>query len=138
MEPRPLPSFEIAALEGAKVGSDRLVHGRWLVIQVQPDCPSCESLLNLLKEDQGLRSAPRIVVIVASVGAEAQALAERFPDLRDASWYADPSRKALAALHLAGAPAVLGLRDGIIEWGLLGVPADPAASRSVLIGWLEE
>jgi len=59
------------------------------------------------------------------------------PDLQ-LTWYADPERVAATALELSGAPVLIGVRNGAVEWQVGGVLNDPAALESVVRSWVED
>ena len=140
MEPMPLPLFEVTALDGVSVRSDRLpLQGKWLLIYVQRHCRPCESVLRLLKKEQVPSGIRRIVVVVGEVAAEdVKRMAEKFPDLVEAGWYADPEKQAFVQLGLQGVPVVLGARGETIEWSLGGLPAPPTDLQSIVTSWLAE
>ena len=53
-------------------------------------------------------------------------------------WYADDQAEAWGALRLAGAPMLVGIRDGRVEWGISGALSDPAKLRGLVRSWLDE
>jgi hypothetical protein len=135
-----LPAFDVVARDGTTISSAALSeHAQWLLIYVQPPCSSCDRLLKALA---GWRSAAideRTIVIVGGTPSEAETyLAKVAPAARGPiNWYADPQRRAHAALKLAGAPALLGIKQRQIAWTLAGVLNDPAAIEPVVRAWVE-
>jgi hypothetical protein len=78
-----------------------------------------------------------LVVIVAGVTPERlREEAALYPDLSDATWLADTAGVIPQPIGQAGAPAIVGLRGAMIEWGLAGVLTDPADAKSILVNWL--
>jgi hypothetical protein len=135
----PPPAFQVATVDGVPTGSDRLPRqGRWLLVYVQPDCFPCESFLELFKQDQPTTLPQKIVVVVGGTVADARGVRATFPDLAQASWYADTLNEAFGHLQLQGTPVMLGLRQDVIEWDLTGVPADSRTMRSIVNSWLQE
>ncbi len=135
----PLPAFQVATLDGVATGSDRLPRqGRWLLVYVQPGCFPCESLVELFKPDQPTTLPQKVVVVVGGTVTDARDLFAKFPDLAQASWYADTLNEAFRSLQLQGAPVMLGLRHDVIEWDVIGVPADSRTMRSIVNSWLQE
>jgi hypothetical protein len=136
--PRPLPHFTVVPLEGEPVASESLIReGTWVVIQVEPDCASCDALLARMDDDEHAALAPRIAVIVTTDVARARAMARRFPRLREARWVADPISASRAALGLPATPTVSGLRGGTIEWRFAGLSRRPGETESILSSWLK-
>ncbi len=139
VEPGPLPAFQVVSLDGVSTGSDRLpMPGTWLLIYVQPECFPCESLLQLFTPDQPAPLPQRLVVVVGGTAADARGVLAKFPDLAQASWYADTLNEAFRYLQLQGAPVMLGLRRDVVEWDVIGVPADSRTMRSIVNSWLRE
>jgi hypothetical protein len=138
--PRPLPRFELVDSSGARVSSASLPRpGNWLLLYVQPADRLTKLLLEAatIKDDEGGGARPAMVVVVGGRIEEARALAARHSEIRQAEWYADPSRAAYEGLGLAGTPAVRGIEGPDIQWSLEGVLADPARLRSMLAAWRE-
>jgi hypothetical protein len=95
----------VVPLEGEPVASESLIReGTWVVIQVEPDCASCDALLARMDDDEHAALAPRIAVIVTTDVARARAMARRFPRLHEARWVADPISASRAALGLPATP----------------------------------
>jgi hypothetical protein len=137
---QPLPEFTVVAAAGGEVASGALTHEtRYLLVYVVPGCKPCESLVHALGKWQSPDLIARTVLIVQGPAADAQTfLSQRLaPELAAMPWYADPERKAAVALGLTGAPVLVGVRDGRIEWTLGGVLNNPAALESVVRTWVE-
>jgi hypothetical protein len=74
---------------------------------------------------------------VGGVGAaEVKTWSRLYPDLSGAAWYADPSKAASTALHLQGAPVILGLKDNIVQWALSGEMGKGTQQQSALNTWV--
>jgi hypothetical protein len=78
------------------------------------------------------------VVIVGGSLDDLKSTQSKYPDLSEASWYADTDKSAYAQLQLHGAPVVLGVRQQTIQWSLNGVLPDTNVSRSVLNTWVNQ
>src|SRR5438477_3746418 len=104
-----LPPFDLVLADGRAVSSATLVRdGQWLVVLIQPACRPCEALLGLVNKTEHPTMPARIVVVAGGIDAAALgALMQRFPDLADAGWYADPSGKAAASLRASSAVAIV-------------------------------
>lgn len=138
IQPVPLPEFEVTALDGQLVKSSTFaLQGKWLLVYVRSNCQPCESLLHLLKKDQFPNLSQQVVLLVGGTPAEAKALSARFPELAQATWYADPSKNAYTQLKLKGAPVVLGVRQDTIQWCVNGTLSDSNKLRPILTSWLE-
>jgi hypothetical protein len=134
-EPRVLPALSVITLGGAP--ADRaavLKTGHWLLAYVRPQSGPSRTLLAALAKARA-NSAASVVVVVGSDVAGAKALADEFPDLHAAAWYADPRGEALKELGLSGVPVTLGLDDESIRWSLAGVAPDRKTLPSVLSSW---
>ncbi|MEO5656208.1 MAG: hypothetical protein ABIO65_04885, partial [Nitrospiria bacterium] len=97
-------------------------------------CPHCQNLLGALEPIGNAGLADRVIVIVR--GASADGLSglarEKLSALR---WYADPDDQAYKALSILSTPTVYGVRDGVMEWSVVG---SMAADRALLIDWLRK
>lgn len=135
MERTSLPAFEVTRLDGVATKSSQMVMKgqRWLIIYVRPHCLPCDSILSLLKSDhQG------VIVVVGGTMVEAKGMVRKFPKAPSASWYADPKKEAFLQLKLQGTPVILGVDQGIIEWGLEGVIPHPGDLISIMTTWMKE
>jgi hypothetical protein len=137
---RTVPPFSVVTVDGRSVPSTALSgEGRWLLIYVAPGCPSCDRLVTALGEWRSLLLDARSVLVVGAAPAEASQYltATRPPSLAGVAAYADETGQARRALQLGGAPAVIGIKEGRIEWTLDGVLNDPSAVESVVRTWVE-
>ena len=136
IERKPLPDFQVTALDGTSIKSADLVkQGKWLLIYVQAPCTSCDSMLKAVDATAHPDLPERVAIIVGGTDApRAASIVSSYPDLAAATWYADPPAAARTALSLPGAPAVLGLKNGELVWSLLGVP-DVESVRSAMASW---
>lgn len=133
---RPLPALVLADLSGAPAEEPALPNaGTWLLVYVRPACGGCDTLLELLNEDE--RPQPRrIAIVVAGPAEAAQALKVRYPNVAAARWLLDADGSAARALAAPAAPAVWGVRNQTIEWDLAGPLRGGAELESVLFSWL--
>ncbi len=139
VERGPLPAFQVATLDGVVTASHQLpMPGTWLLIYVQPECFPCESLLQLFKPDQPTALPQKLVVVVGGTAADARGVLATFPDLAQASWYADTLNEAFTQLNLQGAPVIVGLRQDVMEWDINGLLVDSRTMRSIVNSWLQE
>jgi hypothetical protein len=138
---RPLPAFSVATAGGVTTASSELVSrpGRWLLIYVTPGCLPCDRLLASLDSwDVVQQHAGRTVVLVAD---EPESLESRIRLLMPGSaaavrLYADIDRRAASALGVTGAPVVVGIEDGLIDWTVAGVLNDPKTLETLVRTWL--
>jgi hypothetical protein len=139
-EARPLPSFTVVSPEGREVTASSLTtEARWVLIYLKPGGTATSRLFAALAGWQfSPESMKRLVFIVEGpVDKTAAYLAKQTASgLGDLVWYADPEGNAAQALGLTGAPALMGIRDGAIDWTLAGVLNDPAAYASVVRTWI--
>ena len=137
---RPLPSFTVVAPDGRAVQAPDLTgESRWVLVYIRPAGPAAQKLLVSLADWQlSAEMSRRLVLLVegpvekaaAYLGKEAGTVPGGF------SWYADPDGRAAKAIGFTGAPALLGVRDGAIEWTLTGVLNDPSKYESVVRTWI--
>jgi hypothetical protein len=138
--PTPLPAFSVQGLDGSAVSSTTWpLKGKSFVIYVRGNCRACFALLGHLNKKDYPALPRHTTIIVSGVGpVEAQTWLHRYPDLREATWYLDPSKAAATALHLQGAPIILGLKDNVVKWALSGEMQKTAQQKSVLNTWCKE
>jgi hypothetical protein len=136
----PLPSFQVQTRDKRPVSSaDIAPEQKWLLVYVSPNCRSCETLVRALPKWQSAALLARTVLVVGGPTGEASAWVDRMiaPELPTLIWYADPQGAAHAALELTGAPVLLGIERGEVQWQLGGVLNSPAALESVVRSWVE-
>lgn len=137
---KPLPPFEVRALDGRVVKSRQLATGdKWLLVYVEPGCKPCEEVLRVFKRQPPLASVEQKVAVIVGgrTADEVKRLTSRFPWIPDDCWYADPSSQSAAALKAKGAPVVYGVRSGEIEWSLDGALANAQKLEAILLTWIE-
>jgi hypothetical protein len=138
VEPVPLPDIQLTAANGSTVKSTALPsQGNWLIIYVQPRNQFSDSLLRLFKKDQYPTLAQHAVIIVGGSIDDLKNAQTRFPELADATWYADTNRSAFALMKLTGVPMILGIKQRTISWSLSGILADVNVAKSIVNTWLE-
>jgi len=135
--PTPLPAFSVQDLDGSSVSTSAWpVKGKSLVIYVKGNCQPCAALLERLRKKHYPQLARHTTIIVGGVGAaDAKALRLQYPDLSAATWYVDPPKTVATALHLQGAPVILGLQDNVVKWALSGMMHQAEQQQSVLNTW---
>lgn len=133
-----LPEFTVRGAEGPVPASAITGQGRTLVIYVQPDCPPCDTLVQLLGEWQSALLVERTVLLVAGDVAAAERVAGSLPDaVANVRVYADPEGTAAKALGLTGAPVLIGVEDGRADWTIAGVLANVGMLESIVRSWVE-
>ena len=136
-----LPSFDLRAADGARVSSaDLLGQQQWILVYATPGCRPCDDLLASLSRLRAEGLLRRTVLVIGASPADARAYVQQAlpKELRRLSWYADDQANAWRALQLAGAPMLVGIRDGRVEWGLSGAVNDPESLRALVSHWLGE
>jgi hypothetical protein len=140
MEQKPLASFRVLAPDGAAVQSAALSsEERWLLIYAAPECHPSDQLLRKLRRWQSPHLTRRVVLVVGAQIAEAQAFVQdKLPgEVNGISWYADAEQEAWHALGLKATPALIGIRNGRMEWAISGLLQDAATMTSVVRTWVE-
>jgi len=138
---RPLPDFLVRGGADQEIASSVMsVQPKWLLVYLAPDCRPCNTLMRALPKWQSAELMVRVVLVVAGPTADARTWVEKnLPaEMQNLTWFADPDRAASKALKLTGAPVLIGVRNGQIEWQLGGVLNDPAALESVVRSWVED
>lgn len=138
---RPVPEFIVRNSADQEVASSVMsVQPKWLLVYVAPECRPCNALMRALPKWQSAELMVRVVLVVAGSHAGAKAWIEKTlpADMQTLTWYADPERRAAKALELTGAPVLIGVRNGNLEWQLGGVLNNPAALESVVRSWVED
>ena len=138
--PTPLPAFSVQGLDGSTVSTSAWsLKGKSLVIYLRGNCQPCTALLGRLRKKDYPQLAGHTTIIVGGVGpADAKALQQLYPDLSAATWYVDPAKTVAGALHLQGAPVILGLQDNVVKWALSGIMQHAAQQKSILNAWCAE
>jgi hypothetical protein len=137
---RPLPDFLVQDPDGHDIASSVMAaQAKWLLIYVTPDCRPCNTLLRAMPRWRANGLSSRVVLVVSGPRPAAKQWVEKMlaPELQ-LTWYADPDRAAARALELSGAPVLIGVRNGAVEWQVGGVLNDPAALESVVRSWVED
>jgi hypothetical protein len=141
-EPRLQPAFRVTALaDGRTADTAELSRpDRWVLVYVVPDCRPCDHLVRAFKRWRTPALTERTVLLIGAVADDATAWGrETLPrELESIRRYADAEGEAWEALDLEGAPVVLGVQRGRVQWRLSGVLADPAALASILKSWVGE
>jgi hypothetical protein len=141
MPQAPLPTFYLSAADGTRVSSVELLgQQQWIVIYAAPGCRACDGLLASLGRVRTEGLLRRTLLVIGAPPEDARAyVRQTLPrELRGLRWYADDQAEAWGALQLAGAPMLVGIRDGRVEWGISGALSDPAKLRGLVRSWLGE
>lgn len=138
--PTPFPAFQIVSSANQTISTSQLPSSdRWLLIYIQPQCGTCQSVLKLLLNQNQLPTVlPKTIVLVGGAGADkVSSIASTYPDLPVAQWYGDPQRNGVSQLALTGAPVIFGLHQGNIQWTLAGALPDTDKFKSILTSWIQ-
>ena len=112
---------------------------KWLLVYLDPVTAPNRKLLGLLKEWQTPQLIARVVLVIDGKPADGRAWLEK--ELGDQppplAWFADADGSAAKALKAAGTPMLLGVRDGQVEWTLVGVLSRPKSLESIVRTWTE-
>ncbi len=139
--PKPLPAFQLTQSDGTTINSQDLPQReKWLLIYTTAECRACDHLLRLINKTEQPDLPDKVVVVVGgATPAKLKQLAEKFPDLAEASWFADPTKDGIAQLKLTATPVVFGLRDHTLAWCVLGIlSGDSLKMNSLLASWVEK
>jgi hypothetical protein len=137
----PLPSFDVRAADGTRVSSvDLLGQQQWILLYATPGCRPCDDLLASLGRLRSEGLLRRTVLVIGASPQDASAYVQQAlpTELGRLRWYADDQASAWRALQLAGAPMLVGIRDGRVEWGLSGAVSDLESLRALVSHWLGE
>lgn len=138
IEPVALPAFTVQNMTNAPVQGDQLSQApRWLLIYLPADCRHCDDILHALEPFQKPPLSNRVVVVAGGGTPEAiRGLIGPREKIASLGWYTDPEWQAYQMLHISGMPMIFGIRDGVIEWSLSGIPWDDKTMRSILLDWV--
>ena len=139
-EKRPLPDVAATAADGSRISLAALAaEGHWLLIHVATDSTPSARLVAGLKEWQAEvpQLADRAVLVFSgSADQVGQFVSGRGDGMPAGRWLVDADGSAAKALRVTGAPTIIGVADGRIEWVLTGVLNDPKTFQKALTGWV--
>jgi hypothetical protein len=137
--PTAMPVFSVQSLDGSTVPSANWqLKGNSLLIYVRGNCRACSALLGHLNRKDYPGLARHVTIVVAGAGvSDVKRWVHLYPDLDAATWYVDPTKATETALHLHGAPTILGLKDNVVKWALNGEMPKAAQQKSVLNTWVQ-
>jgi hypothetical protein len=131
----PVPGSVVQTIDGAPVALDQFVaSGRWLVVYLLPDSPTSRRLVAALPEWQ-LGAYDHVTIVLGGKKEDAVAFARAHESL-GAQWLVDADQAFSKGLPVTGAPTLLGVADGTVNWRLAGVLNDPNTMKSVVASWL--
>ena len=135
-----LPGFTVTTPSGDTVISQQLsTSSQWLLVYLDPVTAPNRKLLGLLKALQTPQLVARVVLVINGKPADANAwlareLGDQAPPL---AWFADADGSAAKALKATGTPMLLCVREGQVEWTLVGVLSRPESLESIVRTWVE-
>jgi len=139
VDPVPLPALQLTSADGQPIqNTDLPSKGNWLLIYVQPKSQFSDNLLRLFKREQYPSLEQHAVVVVGGTVDDLKAVKAKYPELDQATWYADTTKGAYTQLKLHGVPVVLGIKQQTIEWSLNGVLADVNVAKSIVNSWIQQ
>ncbi len=136
---QPFPSFNVQAPGGSVAANAQLTRAlQWVLVYVAPSHKPSHDLLEALGQWQVQADPARVVVIVRGSLADAATLIEqtRSDSTTSLAWYADSSDAAWQALNLRSTPALIGVKDGAVQWTISGVLNDPKMIEPVIRNWV--
>ncbi len=137
-EKRPLPAFPLTMLDGSPTNSIAAAGGGTrLIVYVSPGSAPSDRLVRALKQWDSEALRGRTLVILGNHRADAQKWVDAAgADALAVPYAVDEGGEGRRALSLTGAPHLLGIADGRIEWAISGVLNDPRILESVIRTWL--
>jgi len=137
--PMAMPDFQIARPDGTTVSTTQIPQtGKWFLIYTKQNCAGCDRFLRLFGKAENQLLPSHIAIVVS--GATPDRITEtagKFPDLADATWYADPSQTGIPPLQIKGMPIIFGVNDSTLAWSIMGVPSsDTARLKAILKSWI--
>ncbi len=139
---RVLPSFSVTSRDGQPTVSSALVRSsNWLLLYRTENCLPCDRLMNVLAASNNaalLHGAGMVVVIAGTTQQNIDKVRLGFPNLSDATWFADPQAEGLKALKAEGTPTLMALHGGRIEWTTSGNLGNPTTVESLAASWLQQ
>ena len=136
--PPVLADFDLTAPDGSIVNTRTFPSDpRWLILYLQPNCKPCDTVLQLIKnQDRNPSVNRRLVIIGGGMSlSDLRRYRTKFPDLASARWYIGSAKETRASLKASGAPVVLGISRRTIMWLLNGVPSDTRQLRVSMEAW---
>jgi hypothetical protein len=133
----PLPEFNVMAADGSAVASPQLIASeKGLLVYLLPGSRASDQLVDALKSWKGVNLS-RIVFLVGGSREEAGLfIASKWPEENLVKWYSDQQNEAFQALRLKGAPVLVGIEKGAIQWTVSGVLSSPQSLQSVVRTWV--
>lgn len=139
VDPVPLPDLQLTSADNQPVSNTDLpAKGNWLLIYVQPKSQFSDNLLRLFKREQYPSLEQHAVIVVGGTLDDLKAVKAKYPEMDQATWYADTTKGVFTQLKLHGVPVVLGIKQQTIEWSLNGVLSDLNVAKSIVNSWIQQ
>lgn len=139
VDPVPLPDLQLTTADNQPIRTTDLPSkGNWLLIYVQPKSQFSDNLLRLFKREQYPSLEQHAIIVVGGSTDDLKAMKAKYPELDQATWYADTTKAAFTLLKLHGVPVILGIKQQTIEWNLNGVLADVNVAKSIVNSWIQQ
>lgn len=137
-EKRALPAFALTTFDDVTTDSTTsLGTGTHLLVYVAPGSAPSERLLAAFRQwDSDALRARVLVVFGGSKDDATRWMTAAGAQLQPLRYAVDASGDVRRALNLTGAPHMIGIADGRIEWALSGVLNDPQMMESVVRTWI--
>lgn len=136
-----LPAFTVTAPDGQAVASETLApSSAWILVYLDPSPTPCAELVRLLQKWQTPQLLSRLVLVVRASPNDARTWLERTlgGDRVPFNWVADNRLEAWTALGLDGSPVLVGLKQGQVEWRLMGILSRVESLESIVRSWVEQ
>ena len=138
-ERRPLPPFPLTMVDGTTTMSDaEAAAGTRLFVYLSPGHAGSDRLARLLKEwDSPALRAHTLVVLGRDMGNAREWIKAAGDDLQPLRFAVDTSGEGWRALHLTGAPHIVGVERGEVAWVVSGVLKTPGMLASIVKTWVQ-
>lgn len=138
-ERKPLPQVSsLTDRTGAAVSPQAFAsEGRWLLIYIQKDCRTCDTMLAQVQaEEEADPSRITVVFEDASVAALAE-WAKSYPVLNDVRLLSDKGGALAKELKLKTAPSAMGIERQGVQWMFTNTRGSDESQRSILFDWID-
>ncbi len=136
-ERMPVPDITLVDRHGAARQAPAVARaGTWLLVVAEPGCTSCDVMLDAATAAASEAGGGVIVVLAGGAAADIEAASQRWPALAETSWFLADRTTVTEVFRLTTRGAIVGVRDGTVEWSLSGVITNPADLRTLCGAWL--